>query len=97
MYDEPVDELVIENVEEEPFSIVNPSGKVLYTGTNSLILNDVRIKIIDQQRDGYVVRFNNKDYPIKRNGRIEPWPEGLCTKSTYQLAEILRKGSKIKL
>lgn len=90
-------DVIIRNIQEQEYTILDANGVELVTTRNPLILYDVRIQIIDKQLEGYSVLFNGNIYPIKLNSRIDNWPIGLCDMYRNLLAEILKKGAKVKI
>ena len=83
------EKVIIRDVHDEEYAILDPDGVEIYRGCNALVLTDARIQIKEKQLKGYCVEFHGEKIRISSvNGELENWPDGLCDAMTNLLVKL---------
>ena len=69
--------------------IINGFRKEMLKNNCALTYKDASIYFFDYD-------FSVKQLEIQPNGRISNWPKGFFDQETFDLAEIMRLGAKVK-
>lgn len=69
--------------------IFRPDGVLLVKTRNELMFQFIRVKIKEQQVDGYYLIFKGQKITIDRNGMLSDWPNGLFDEETNLLLELI--------
>lgn len=65
------EDIFAKDIEEEQVSILKPSGEILVSTNNQLVINDILIQIKQKKVCGYSILYNGKKYVISSNGHVK--------------------------
>lgn len=71
-----------------PCGIYNGNGQFLFFIKTFWELNEVRLQIKREEREGYYIDFLNHKIDIKSNGELSEWPTDFFNWETEQLNEL---------
>ena len=81
--------IVVRRIREPKCKLYDTHGNLVGVIRSFLMLNDVRIQIMEEQASGYYIRFKDHCILIDERGSLSCWPKGFYERYENQLLTLI--------
>jgi len=79
----------INDIQDSPADLYDPDGNKVGTIETMLQFNDVRLQILKQRLEGYVLHWKGLELELNNDGTLQSWPNDLFDITEKQMAEMV--------